>query len=134
MYFVTGASGKLGQLVAGEVAKRGLAGKTTHGSRGPGKLDRFQAQGVKTAPFDFDNPQSMRDALTGHRHLLLISGDAPVEERIRQHKAAIDAARAAGIRSIAYTSFTNGSAASKFPFARIHAETEAHIRASGLDH
>lgn len=132
MYFVTGASGRLGQLVTGEVAKRGEAGQTTLGSRDRAKLAGFAGQGFKTAAFDFDNPQSMRDALKGHRRLVLISGDTAVDERIRQHKAAIDAAKAAGIEAILYTSFTNASAKSLFTFARIHAETEAHIKASGL--
>lgn len=134
MYFVTGASGRLGQLVAGEVAKRGEAGQTTLGSRDRAKLAGFAGQGFKTATFDFDNPQSMRDALKGHRRLVLISGDTAVDERIRQHKAAIDAAKAAGIETILYTSFTNASAKSLFTFAKIHAETEAYIKASGLDY
>lgn len=132
MYFVTGASGKLGQLVAAELAKRASAGQITLGSRNQGKLDTFARQGFKTAAFDFDDPQSMRDALKGHQRLLLISGDTPVEERIRQHKAAIDAAKAAGVATIVYTSFTNARPQSLFTFARIHAETEACIKASGL--
>src|SRR5687768_9198471 len=134
MYFVTGASGRLGQLVAGEVAKRAKAGETTLGSRDPAKLDGFKSQGFKTAAFDFDAPRSMRDALQGHQRLLLISGDTPNEKRIPQHRAAIDAAKAAGIRSIVYTSFTSASLASKFTFAKTHAGTEACIKASGLDH
>ncbi|MGE0238606.1 MAG: NAD(P)H-binding protein, partial [Parvibaculaceae bacterium] len=132
MYFVTGASGRLGQLVAGEVAKQGAAGQTTLGSRDPGKLAGLGSRGFRTAAFDFDDPQSMRDALQDHQHLLLISGDTAVDERIRQHKAAIDAAKAAGLESIVYTSFTNAASKSRFTFARIHAETEAYIKSSGL--
>jgi NAD(P)H dehydrogenase (quinone) len=134
MYFVTGASGRLGQLLAGEVAKRGAKGQATLGSRDVARLDGFAKQGFRTAAFDFDNPQSMRDALKGHRRMVLVSGDTAVDERIRQHKAAIDAAKAAGIETIIYTSFTNASAKSLFTFARIHAETEAYIKASGLAH
>jgi NAD(P)H dehydrogenase (quinone) len=131
---VSGASGKLGQLVAAEVANRGQAGETALGSRDPGKLAGLAGQGFKAALFDFDNPQSMRDALKGHRHLLLISGDTPADRRITQQKAAVDAAKASGICSIAYTSFTNASPRSKFTFAKAHVETEAHIKASGLDY
>ena len=128
MYFVTGASGKLGQLVTAELAQQGAAPKVTLGSRNPDGLQK----GFKTARFDFDTPETMHRALAGHDRLLLISGDTPVDDRIRQHKAAIDAARAAGVKFIAYTSFTNASANSLFTFARIHAETEAYIKASGL--
>lgn len=132
MYFVTGASGKLGQLVAAELAQQGAAPKVTLGSRNPAGLASLAPAGFKAARFDFEAPDTMRAALAGHDRLLLISGDAPVDERIRQHKAAIDAAKAAGVHFIAYTSFTNASAKSLFTFARIHAETEAYIKASGL--
>ena len=132
MYFVTGASGKLGQLVAAELAKHLGSGGIGLGSRHPGKLGELAKQGFKTVVFDFDKPASMREALQGHQRLLLISGDAPTEDRILQHKAAIDAARAAGVKTIVYTSFTNASAKSLFTFAKAHAETEAYIKASGL--
>jgi NAD(P)H dehydrogenase (quinone) len=132
MYFVTGASGRLGQLLAGEVAKRGAKGQATLGSRDVARLDGFAKQGFRTAAFDFDNPQSMRDALKGHRRMVLVSGDTAVDERIRQHKAALDAAKAAGIETIIYTSFTNARPESLFTFGKIHAETEAYIKASGL--
>lgn len=132
MYFVTGATGKLGQLIATDLAQRAAPGSITLGSRHPGKLESFARQGFKTATFDFDAPASMRGALAGHERLLLISGDSPTKERILQHKAAIDAAEAAGVKSIVYTSFTNASAKSLFTFAKVHAETEAYIKASGL--
>jgi NAD(P)H dehydrogenase (quinone) len=132
MYFVTGASGKLGQLVAAELAKHTAPGSVTLGSRHQGKLEPFARQGFRTAAFDFDKPASLREALKGHQRLLLISGDSPTEERIAQHKAAIDAAKASGITSIVYTSFTNAAGRSLFTFAKAHAETEAHIKVSGL--
>ena len=132
MYFVTGASGKLGQLVAAELAKHAAPGSVTLGSRDIGKLEPFARQGFRTAIFDFDKPQSMRVALAGHDRLLMISGDSPNEKRIAQHKAAIDAAKAAGIKTIVYTSFTNAGAESLFTFARVHAATEAYLKASGL--
>src|SRR4051794_24339257 len=94
MYFVTGASGKLGQLVANELAKLTAPAGVTLGSRDPAKLEPFAKHGFHIAAFDFDTPEVMRTALEGHERLLLISGDAPVEERIRQHKAAVDAAKA----------------------------------------
>jgi len=132
MYFVTGASGKLGQLVAAELAQRTAPGSITLGSRDTGKLGSPARQDFKTAIFDFDKPQTMREALAGQERLLLISGDTPNEQRIPQHKAAIDAAKAAGVKTIVYTSFTNASAKSLFTFAKAHAETEAYIKASGL--
>jgi NAD(P)H dehydrogenase (quinone) len=132
MYFVSGASGKLGQLVAHELTKLTPPGNVTLGSRDPAKIASFASQGFHTAAFDFDRPETMRAALKGQKRLLLISGDAPIEERIRQHKAAVDAAKAQGIETIIYTSFTNARPESLFTFGKIHAETEAYIKASGL--
>jgi NAD(P)H dehydrogenase (quinone) len=132
MYFVTGASGKLGQLVAHELAKLTAPDNVTLGSRDPAKLAPLAKQGFHIVAFDFDKPKTMRAALKGHDRLLLISGDSPNEKRIAQHKAAIDAAKAAGIKTIVYTSFTNAGAESLFTFGKIHAETEAYLKASGL--
>lgn len=132
MYFVTGASGKLGQLIAAEIAKLTAPGRVTLGSRDPAKLEHFARQGFKTAHFDFDRPSAMRTSLAGSERLLLISGDGPTEARIAQQNAAVDVAKAAGVKFIVYTSFTNATAESRFTFARAHAETEAHIKASGL--
>lgn len=132
MYFVSGASGKLGQLVAHELAKLTAPRNVTLGSRDPAKLASFASQGFHTAAFDFDRPETMRTALEGQKRLLLISGDAPIDVRIRQHKAAVDAAKAAGVATIIYTSFTNARPESLFTFGKIHAETEAYIRTSGL--
>jgi len=71
-------------------------------------------------------------AFAGAKTVLIVSGDAPNDVRIRQHRAAIDAAKKAGIGRIVYTSFTNPTAQSLFPFAWIHADTESYLKASGV--
>lgn len=132
MWFVTGASGQLGQLVAEEFARIAKPAEITLGTREPEKLARFAAQGFRIARFGFDDPAGMEAALKGHDRVLIISGNAPVEARILQHRAAIHAAKSAGVKRIVYTSFTNPSEASLFSFAKIHAATEADLAASGV--
>jgi NAD(P)H dehydrogenase (quinone) len=132
MYFISGASGQLGQLVT-----QGLSGKVspkdvTLGSRHADKLAGFTAKGFNTARFDFDDAAGMEKALTGHETLLLISGDGPTETRTAQQLAAIAAAKAAGVKRIVYTSFTNPTSKSHFSFAKAHEATEAALKTSGL--
>jgi NAD(P)H dehydrogenase (quinone) len=132
MIVVTGAGGKLGRLVADELAKRLNPSDVTLGSRDPAKIADLAAKGFKTARVDFDDSASLEAAFTGAQTVLIVSGDAPNDVRIRQHRAAIDAARKAGVARIVYTSFTNPSAQSLFPFAWIHADTESYLKASGV--
>lgn len=134
MWFVTGASGQLGQLVAQELARIATPSAITLGSRDPEKLAHLAKQGFMTAKFGFDDPAGMVAALRGHDRVLIISGDAPVDQRILQHRAAITAAKTAGVKRVVYTSFANPSEASLFSFAKIHAATEADLAASGLSY
>ncbi|MEP7172942.1 MAG: NAD(P)H-binding protein [Aestuariivirga sp.] len=132
MYFISGASGQLGQLVTQELSGKVNPKDVTLGSRHTGKLAGFAAKGFKTANFDFDDAVGMEKALNGHETLLLISGDGPTKERIAQQLAAIAAAKAAGVKRIVYTSFTNPTSKSHFTFAKAHEATEAALKASGL--
>lgn len=132
MIVLTGASGKLGQLVAAELANRTRPRDVRLGSRHVDKLQTLAAAGFKTAKLDFDDPASLSVALRGADTVIVISGDSPVETRIRQHRNAIDAARQAGASHILYTSFVNAVPESLFPFAAIHTDTESCLEASGI--
>ena len=132
MIVVTGAAGKLGRLVADELAKRTNPGRVRLASRDPAKIADLAARGFNTMRADFDDPASLDAAFAGAETVLVVSGDAPNEVRIRQHRAAIDAAKKAGVARVVYTSFTNPAAQSLFPFAWIHADTESYLKASGV--
>jgi len=71
----------------------------------------------------------MRVALSGVQTLFLVSGWGPT--RLEQHYSAIDAAVAAGVERIVYTSFLSAAPHATFTHAREHYLTEQHIRASG---
>jgi NAD(P)H dehydrogenase (quinone) len=66
----------------------------------------LSARGADVRYGDFDEPASLRDAFAGGRRMLLISTDA-VGRRVSQHRAAIDAAAAAGIGHVVFTSVVN---------------------------
>lgn len=53
-------------------------------------------------------------------------------ERLRQHRAFIDAVKVAGVKHIVYTSFYNANPSSTFTLVRDHAATEQYIKEKGL--
>lgn len=130
MYAVTGASGQLGRLVVeallGKVAARDIVALV----RNPESIADFAAKGVVVRVFDYDAPETLVPALAGVTRLLLISGNA-VGSRVPQHRAVIDAAKAAGVALIAYTSILHGQA-SPMALAAEHKATEDLLAASGL--
>jgi NAD(P)H dehydrogenase (quinone) len=132
---VTGASGHLGRAVIRHLLdSRGVApGRIVAGSRSPDKLADFAARGVATRKVDFDDPSGLEQAFAGAGTVLIVSTDAldGAGTRLRQHQAAVAAAKAAGVSRIAYTSLPNAET-SKVSFAPDHLGTEQAIAATGL--
>lgn len=129
---VTGASGQFGRLVTAELLARG-ATDVTAGSRDPARL---AAAGPKTARVDFDDPGSLDAAFAGIERLLLVSTDAldAAGTRLRQHRAAVAAAKRAGVRHIVYTSMPAPTPDHPIFFAPDHLGTETAIADSGIPH
>ena len=102
---VTGASGQLGKRVV-ELLLDAKAGHVIATTRTPEKLAPLAARGAEIRPADFKDPASLRAAFSGAERLLLIStGDLfPLGLRLGQHRAAVAAAAAAGVKHILYTS------------------------------
>src|SRR3546814_16328324 len=76
----------------------------------------------------------MKAAFNRVTTLMFISSTAANPERIRQHQAVIDAARAAGVKRIVYTSFTEPTPFSLFTMVQAQVETERMLGASGISH
>ncbi|UCV18329.1 SDR family oxidoreductase [Ferribacterium limneticum] len=130
MIVVTGASGQLGRLVIEALLKKLPAGEIVAAVRNPEKVADLAARGVQVRQADYDQPASLVAAFKGADKLLLISA-SEVGRRVPQHRAVIDAAKAAGVGLLAYTSILHADT-SPLPLAAEHKETESLIRASGL--
>jgi len=128
---MTGASGRYGRLATARLSALGLARDLILITRTPAKLADCAQAGCEVRYGDFDRPETLRAAVTGADRLLLISGTR-VGARVRQHRAAVDAAAMTGVRHVVYTSFVNVHAANPAIVANDHRETEDLVRSSGL--
>jgi NAD(P)H dehydrogenase (quinone) len=130
-YAVTGATGHLGALAIEALLARGVpAADLVAIARTPGRATGVEALGVGVREGDYARPDTLRTALKDVDELLLVSG-SEVGRRVAQHGAVIEAAKAAGVRRVAYTSITRADS-SPIVLAPEHRATEELLRASGL--
>jgi len=128
---VTGATGALGHLIVEALLRDGVApSQIVAGGRNLDKLDDLAERGVTVVPLDYDEPSTLEAAFKGADTLLLVSASEP-GKRVPQHKAAIDAAVAAGITRIVYTSAPKATT-SHLILAPEHKATEELLAASGI--
>jgi NAD(P)H dehydrogenase (quinone) len=85
-------------------------------------------------PADYDDPPSLRAALSGVRTLVFVSSDGVAESMRRHHEHVAAAAIDAGVEHVVHTSIIDVSPDSRFYYAAVHRETEALLAESGLDH
>ncbi|WP_120077588.1 SDR family oxidoreductase [Aurantiacibacter odishensis] len=98
---VSGASGQFGHAAASQLLDMGE--DVIALSRSTDRLADLAERGADVRAADFDSPEGLEEAMAGGDKLLLIS-TTMVGERARQHGNAIDAAKAAGVKHVVYTS------------------------------
>lgn len=128
---VTGATGQLGRLVVASLLSKGVpVDQIVALGRDDERLAELAALGVATRKVDYSDAQAVADALSGAERVLLISG-SEVGQRLAQHQNVIDAAKAAGVELLTYTSIVHADT-SGMALATEHRATEEAIIASGL--
>lgn len=129
---VTGATGQLGRIAVRLLRERHPDLKVVALVRDVSKAEGLAGPGIELRAFDYDQPAGLQAALEGVDKLLFISGNA-VGERERQHRAVIEAAGAAHVGLIAYTSLLRASETT-LPIAAEHKVTETILREFGIPH
>ena len=133
MILVTGATGQLGRRIIDQlVARRGGTAGIAASVRDPARAGELAERGIDVRHGNFDQPDTLLTAFRGVDKLILVSTDGPGVVRIAQHQNAIDAARAAGVKHIFYTSFIDVAADSPAEYAAVHRASEAALAASGI--
>ncbi|GEL94621.1 NAD(P)H-binding protein [Cellulomonas composti] len=132
-YVVTGATGAFGRHAIAALLARGVApADVVAVVRTPAKADDLAALGVQVREGDYDRPETLAAAFAGVSHLLFVSG-SQIGSRVPQHQAVVDAAVAAGVGRVAYTSILHADTTTN-PLAPEHVATEAMLASSGLAH
>ena len=132
MIIVTGANGQLGRQVTEKLLERVPAGQIGVSVRDPQKAQDLEERGVRVSRGDFDDAESLAHAFEGAPRVLIVSVDDTGEEAVRRHRAAIDAAKAAGAERVFYTSHAGSDPISAFPPMVDHAATEVALRDSSV--
>ncbi|MEN3124152.1 SDR family oxidoreductase [Janibacter sp. LM] len=130
---VTGATGHLGSLIIDSLLTRGVApGDITAVVRSESKAAPLVEKGVRLGIASYEDEAALTAALEGVDRLMLVSG-SEVGQRLAQHTNIINAAKAAGVRFIAYTSLLNLDT-SELALVPEHQGTEELLANAGIEH
>lgn len=128
---VTGASGQLGHLIILKLIERGAEPASIVGlARTVDKAADLASLGVEIRHADYSDPSTLPSALAGIDRLVLVSG-SEIGQRAAQHRNVIEAAKAAGVSFIAYTSLLKANL-STLGLAEEHRVTESDLATAGI--
>ncbi|WP_372733699.1 NAD(P)H-binding protein [Nocardioides sp.] len=128
---VTAVSGQLGRHVVQALERADAAQPIVGLARRP---ERATGLDIDVRPGDYADAQQLTASLLGVTTLLLVSGNEEPERRISQHRNVLDAARAAGVRKVVYTSVQGAEVGTAFsPVVQSNRQTEADVRNSGME-
>ncbi|EKW1654825.1 SDR family oxidoreductase [Citrobacter freundii] len=130
MIAITGATGQLGQHVIESLLKTVPASQIVAIVRNPAKATALSQQGITVRQADYSDEAAFTTALQGIDKLLLISS-SEVGQRAPQHRNVINAAKAAHVKFIAYTSLLHADT-SPLGLADEHVATEQMLAESGI--
>src|SRR5262245_52856432 len=112
---ITGASGNLGRATLRHLLNRGVAGANIIlVARNESKLRDVAVKGAQTRHGDYADAGSLQRAFQGVDRLLFISTSALGEERMRHHGNVVNAAKAAKVGHVTYTSVIKPSPTARF--------------------
>jgi NAD(P)H dehydrogenase (quinone) len=126
---VTGATGVLGGLVAALLAEQGIPQRLL--VRSPERAPVLGGAAIVTC--EYGDGGAARAALEGVTTLLMVSA-SETADRLDRQRTFVDAAAAAGVTHVVYTSFAGAAADCTFTLGRDHYATEQHLLASGMRH
>jgi len=129
-FAVTGSTGPFGRTAIATLLARGVAPSDVVAvARTPGKAADLADRGVVVREGDYDRRETLGPALAGVDRLLLVSG-SEIGNRVAQHSAVIEAAVAAGVARIAYTSVVHADGTHLL--APEHRGTEQVLESAGV--
>jgi NAD(P)H dehydrogenase (quinone) len=131
MIVITGATGSLNGATAEHLLERLPAADLAVVARDPQAARSFADRGVEVRHGNYADPASLPAAFAGADQLLLVSSSDPRADAVALHRTAIEAATAAGVGRILYTSHQGAAPDSPFGPGRDHFATERILADSG---
>jgi NAD(P)H dehydrogenase (quinone) len=116
--------------VVQELIDRGAAAETVAVVRDPTKVADYAGNSIEVRVANYDDPASLEAAFAGLDKVLLISS-SELGKRFAQHSNVVDAAKAAGVKQVVYTSAPKATT-SALVLAPEHKATEEYLASSGL--
>ncbi|WP_099974032.1 SDR family oxidoreductase [Lactobacillus terrae] len=133
-YAITTATGKFGKNAVKELSQLVDLENIVAIVRNPEKAQKLLPEGIEIRQADYSSESELSKALSGVDRLLFISSQPGGEvARIDQHRNVVNAAKSAGVKFVAYTSFPKADVA-KNPLASDHRETEKLIKDAGFSY
>lgn len=132
---LTGVDGNLGGFAAEELLKLEPKENLIFCGYNPDSLKKYADMGIETHVTNFNNPDGLREAFQNAEVVALISMPFVGVKRQNAHKNCVDAAKAAGVRQIVYTSLVNADDETNPSVEKKdHIYTEKYIQEQGLDY
>lgn len=128
MIVLTGSTGRVGRLVAEELARRGAEMRllVRDRSRAP------RVAGADVVEGDYGDRVSLARALGEGDVVFMVSMHVGYERRVALHRSFLETAAARRVGCVVYLSFVNAGAGATFLHARSHGATEEMLARSGL--
>ncbi|ETI23034.1 hypothetical protein G647_04830 [Cladophialophora carrionii CBS 160.54] len=140
MLVLTGTSGNLGSRVLDTLLRQKLIppSELIISTSNPKKVSAAAKEaGIEIREGDFTSPDSLSSSFKGADALFLVSYPSPSVDRWLHHKAAIDAAKAAGVKTIIYSSLMFGGKTGMDSIAGVqqaHIKTVEYLTKTGLQY
>lgn len=132
---LTGVDGNLGGFAAEELLKLEPKENLIFCGYNPDSLKKYADMGIETHVTNFNNPDGLKEAFQNAEVVALISMPFVGVKRQNAHKNCVDAAKAAGVRQIVYTSLVNADDETNPSVEKKdHIYTEKYIQEQGLDY
>ncbi|WP_328654148.1 NAD(P)H-binding protein [Micromonospora sp. NBC_00330] len=132
MIVVTGATGNLGSQIVDRLLDRLPPDAVGVSVRDVDRAAGLAQRGVRVRAADFTDPATLGHAFEGADKVLVVSAAIRGPGALVANRAAIDAAHAAGVNRILYTSHQAASRDSLFAAQPAHAATEEHLAGLGV--
>jgi NAD(P)H dehydrogenase (quinone) len=131
MIVVTGGNGQLGRHIVQALKERIGTGFVVT-VRDTAKAADLAAQGIAVKAGDFDKADQVARAIEGADTILLMATLGSTEQRVKQYKNVIDAAKRQGTKRIAFVGYIADQPESPFPSTPSILQTLAYLKEQGF--